>query len=97
MSLVTWPKKHRLPPPIATCPDEQRLSFHKEPDDAPTVGNGDTRASVHLGSNGYEALGEGLQGHLGILRRGSVREPLLGDDRRRLVQRLRDGAHATWR
>ena len=29
-------------------------------------GDGDLRTSVHFGSIGYEALGEGLQGHLGI-------------------------------
>ena len=48
---------------------------------------------VHLGSNGYEALGEGLQVHLGDFRLARtwvgrvVRESLLGE--MRLVQRQR--------
>ena len=40
--------------PTATCLDEQRLSSHREPDVALPVGDGDPRASVHLGSNGYQ-------------------------------------------
>ena len=45
---------------IAICTNERCFSFHREPVDAPSVGDGDTRASVHPGPKRYEALGEGL-------------------------------------
>ena len=54
---------------IAICTDRRWLSFYREPDDAPSVGDGDIRASVHPGPKRYEALGKGLQDHLGDLRR----------------------------
>ena len=54
---------------IAICTDGQWLSFHREPNDAPSVGDDDIRASVHPGPKRCEALGEGLQDHLGVLRR----------------------------
>ena len=34
---------------IAICRDGHWRSFHREPDDAPSVGDGDIRASVHPG------------------------------------------------
>ena len=45
---------------IAICTDGH---CHRESDDAPSVGDGDMRASVHPGPKRYEALGEGLQDH----------------------------------
>ena len=54
------------------CLDGKRLSL--------PFGDGDLRASVHVGSNVYEALGEGLQDHLVIYDEHEREEdPLLGD------------------
>ena len=54
--------KHSVFPSNASCEclDGKRPSL--------SFGDGDLQASVHLGSNGYEALGEGLQDHLKDLR-----------------------------